>query len=124
MAAQIDPESLQRSTEQTPLLAEQPQDSARDEADNEAEPEPTPKRPKSWYAWRIFWAVLAIVILAVFIKGWVDSDSKEVNYCCLKFTREEFTNAFSLISKKPSRGHLGVVSAAQQLWCCKCCFSW
>ncbi|KAI6758742.1 hypothetical protein HG530_010982 [Fusarium avenaceum] len=78
MAAQIDPESLQRSTEQTPLLAEQPSDSARDEADNEAEPEPTPeRRPKSWYAWRIFWALLAIAILAVFIKGWVDSDSKE-----------------------------------------------
>jgi hypothetical protein len=80
MAAQIDPESLQRSTEQTPLLADQPQDSTRDEADNEAEPEPTPeKRPKRWYAWRIFWAVLVIIILAVFIKGWVDSDSKEVS---------------------------------------------
>lgn len=84
MAAQIDPESLQRSTEQTPLLAEQPSDSARDEADNEAEPEPTPeRRPKSWYAWRIFWALLAIAILAVFIKGWVDSDSKEVSNCRL-----------------------------------------
>lgn len=84
MAAQVDPESLQRSTEQTPLLADQPSDSARDEADNEAEPEPTPeRRPKSWYAWRIFWALLAIVILAVFIKGWIDSDSKEVNNCCI-----------------------------------------
>lgn len=82
MAAQIDPESLQGSTEQTPLLADQPSDSARDEADNEAEPEPTPeRRPKSWYAWRIFWALLAIAILSVFIKGWVDSDSKEVSIC-------------------------------------------
>jgi len=78
MTTQADPEGLARSTEQTPLLADQPSPEIH-EADNEPEAEPTPeKRPKSWYAWRIFWAVLAIVVLAVFIKGWIDADETEV----------------------------------------------
>ncbi|KAF5532468.1 hypothetical protein FMEXI_12425 [Fusarium mexicanum] len=77
MTTQVDPEALARTTEQTPLLADQPSPEI-NEADNEPEAEPIPeKRPKSWYAWRIFWAVLAIVVLAVFIKGWIDADETE-----------------------------------------------
>ncbi|KAF5976039.1 hypothetical protein FCOIX_7293 [Fusarium coicis] len=77
MTTQVDPEAVARSTEQTPLLADQPSPEI-NEADNEPDAEPTPeKRPRSWYAWRIFWAVLATVVLAVFIKGWIDADETE-----------------------------------------------
>jgi uncharacterized membrane protein YraQ (UPF0718 family) len=77
MSTQSDPEAHIRSDEQTPLLAEQHAET--EQAGTEPEIEPTPeKRAKSWYAWRIFWAVLAIVVLAVFIKGWIDSDETEV----------------------------------------------
>lgn len=73
MSSRNDPEAHVRSDEQTPLLADQHPGTGHPEA------EPTPEtRPKSWYAWRIFWAVLAIVVLTVFIKGWIDSDETEV----------------------------------------------
>ncbi|KAJ4122948.1 hypothetical protein NW768_009939 [Fusarium equiseti] len=72
MSSRTDPEFHARTDEQTPLLADQHPDTEHPET------EPTPeKRPKSWYAWRVFWAILAIVILSVFIKGWIDSDETE-----------------------------------------------
>ncbi|KAF5026998.1 hypothetical protein F66182_872 [Fusarium sp. NRRL 66182] len=77
MSTQNDPETAQRSTEQTPLLADQPQ---RDGGEDESQPDAEPTletRPRSWYAWRIFWAVLAIAVLAVFIKGWIDADDSK-----------------------------------------------
>jgi hypothetical protein len=77
MSSQNDPEAHVRSDEQTPLLIDQHVET--EHADIAPEIEPTPeKRPKSWYAWRIFWAILAIVVLSVFIKGWIDSDETEV----------------------------------------------
>ena len=92
MSSRADPEAHVRSDEQTPLLADQHPDTEHPET------EPTPeKRPKSWYAWRIFWAVLAIVILAVFIKGWIDSDETEVYASNLG---ETITNARSSILRK------------------------
>lgn len=39
---------------------------------NQLEPE---KKPHSWFLWRILWAVVAVVILTVFIKGWIDAGS-------------------------------------------------
>ncbi|RGP80311.1 hypothetical protein FLONG3_1612 [Fusarium longipes] len=76
MSSSSDPEARISSHEQTPLLADRHAETEQGAAEPEIEPTPE-KRPKSWYAWRIFWAVLAIIVLAVFIKGWIDSDETE-----------------------------------------------
>ncbi|KAK1637670.1 mitochondrial carrier domain-containing protein [Colletotrichum phormii] len=98
MAAQKDLESQpQQSDERTPLLgtpaeARSSQQAAED--NNEAnggvqDPEQVPlitgqdaqekkQRTTSWWLWRAFWAVLAIFVLAVFIKGWIDA--KDTNF--------------------------------------------
>ncbi|KAM5343519.1 hypothetical protein ACJ41O_012056 [Fusarium nematophilum] len=75
-----DPERRHEDTEHTPLLRDRPPQAGDDQAEPELEPqeEPTPeKRPQSWYAWRIFWAVLAIVVIGVFVKGWIDADETD-----------------------------------------------
>lgn len=79
MSSQSNPDARIRSDEQTPLLVGPHAEPDTEQAGTEPEIEPTPeKRPRSWYAWRLFWAILAIIVLAVFIKGWVDSDETEV----------------------------------------------
>ena len=68
-------------TEETPLLADQA-DEGRDEHEQAAllePPQSEAKRTKSWWFWRILWAVLAALVLAVFIKGWVDADDVDVS---------------------------------------------
>lgn len=52
--------------EETPLLTDQ----APDEQPHQKELE---KRKASWYIWRLFWILVAALILGVFIKGWVDA---------------------------------------------------
>ncbi|KAH6655196.1 mitochondrial carrier domain-containing protein [Truncatella angustata] len=37
------------------------------------EPQPRKERTKRWYIWRAFWVVLGALVLALFIKGWVDA---------------------------------------------------
>ncbi|KAH7333820.1 mitochondrial carrier domain-containing protein [Rhizoctonia solani] len=70
-----DLENSSRTDEQTPLLrAEQTANEHEQAALLEPQPEP---RTKSWYAWRVFWAVLAALVLGVFIKGWIDADDVE-----------------------------------------------
>uniref|UniRef100_A0A4E9EG36 Mitochondrial carrier protein n=1 Tax=Gibberella zeae TaxID=5518 RepID=A0A4E9EG36_GIBZA len=79
MSSRSDPEAPARNDEQTPLLRDQHIETEQ-VGNNESEivPAPTPeKRTTSWYAWRIFWTILVIVVLAVFIKGWIDSDETE-----------------------------------------------
>jgi hypothetical protein len=42
--------------------------------------EPEKARSKIWYyAWRGFWAILAILVIAVFVKGWIDADDVNVS---------------------------------------------
>ncbi|KAF5009282.1 hypothetical protein FDECE_4494 [Fusarium decemcellulare] len=80
MSNNNDPEASQQSTEQTPLLGDQPPhaEDGRSEPELEPESEPTPeKRSHSWYAWRIFWAILAAIVIGVFVKGWIDADETE-----------------------------------------------
>ncbi|EXF81404.1 hypothetical protein CFIO01_01066 [Colletotrichum fioriniae PJ7] len=101
MASHKDLESQpQQSDERTPLLgtsaeagsSQQPGEHRND--DNGAtegiqDPEQVPlitgqdgeekkERTTSWWLWRAFWAVLAIFVLAVFIKGWIDA--KDTNF--------------------------------------------
>ncbi|KAI1841540.1 hypothetical protein JX265_013505 [Neoarthrinium moseri] len=82
-----------KSTERTPLLAGEQtahggQDSERssldgrqasqDEHEEAALLEPQQeKRTAKWYLWRAFWVILATLVLALFIKGWVDSDATD-----------------------------------------------
>ena len=54
------------SSEETPLLRD-PEDTD-EETDQKHE-----QKPASWYLWRIFWVILAALILALFIKGWIDA---------------------------------------------------
>lgn len=68
-------------TEQTPLLASRAEE-GRDEHEEAALLEPPrneARRTKSWWFWRILWAVLAALLLAVFIKGWVDARDVDVS---------------------------------------------
>lgn len=70
-----------QSTEQTPLLASQVED-GRDEHEEAALLEPPQnesKRTKGWWFWRVLWAVLAALLLAVFIKGWIDAEDVDVS---------------------------------------------
>ncbi|KAL0943480.1 mitochondrial carrier protein [Colletotrichum truncatum] len=104
MAAQADLENQRQQTdERTPLLgssaeneeANQEPSRNRSERDDEHDvnedseqgylippeddnEEEKPQRTTGWWLWRAFWAVLAIVVLAVFIKGWVDA--KDTNF--------------------------------------------
>jgi hypothetical protein len=42
--------------------------------------EPEKARTKIWYyAWRGFWLILAILVIAVFVKGWIDADDVNVS---------------------------------------------
>ncbi|QRW10123.1 mitochondrial carrier protein [Ceratobasidium sp. AG-Ba] len=54
------------SDERTPLL----------QRDDATAPPGAEQKPRTWgwYAWRAFWAVLAAVVLGIFIKGWIDAD--------------------------------------------------
>ncbi|KAF7563118.1 hypothetical protein G7046_g1002 [Stylonectria norvegica] len=79
MSQEIFASVSERNTEQTPLLVGQPQIENEDAQDAQSESsEPTlEKRPKSWYAWRIFWTLFAAIVIAVFVKGWIDADDTE-----------------------------------------------
>lgn len=78
-------------TEQTPLLQNEERPSSAQDLDEHEqaalldpspdhhEPaEPAAKRTKSWWAWRIFWTIAAALVLAVFIKGWIDAGDTDV----------------------------------------------
>jgi hypothetical protein len=72
MAHDGDPENQTNieSNEQTPLLDDHQSDQGPDEDPDQKGPE---KKLASWYIWRTFWAIVGALILAVFIKGWVDA---------------------------------------------------
>lgn len=87
-SAAVGPESPSKtpprspSTEETPLLASQVEES-RDVHEEDAlpvQPETEAKRTKGWWFWRIFWTILAALVLAVFIKGWVDARDVDVRF--------------------------------------------
>lgn len=81
MSTRNDSESLHEPTEQTALLGDDRshvEDDRSVRSDAESTPQEPEARPRSWYAWRIFWAVIAIVVIGVFVKGWIDADETEV----------------------------------------------
>jgi hypothetical protein len=87
MTSHREPEINAAPDERAPLLA---QDAARYDAGAEREDgdltsEPQKPDSKTWYyAWRGFCVVLGILIIAVFVKGWIDAD--DVNVSALRRT--------------------------------------
>jgi uncharacterized membrane protein YraQ (UPF0718 family) len=83
MAFRPDVEANTKPDERAPLLANESSrhDAEAQPVDNEAEPDKPAvvARNWQWYAWRGFWAVLIILVLAVFIKGWVNSEDVDVS---------------------------------------------
>jgi hypothetical protein len=59
----------QVSTEQTPLLI----DSGSDGQPKHVE-EP-PEVVRGSLAWRVAWAIFAVLVIALFVKGWIDAGS-------------------------------------------------
>jgi hypothetical protein len=82
MTSYREPEITAAPDERAPLLA---QDAAR--YDTDAQPEDgdltsEPQKPasKTWrYAWRGFCIAFAILIIVVFVKGWIDADDVNVS---------------------------------------------
>lgn len=77
-------------TEETPLLASHSQAGEGRTEHEEAvllePPQSETRHTKSWWFWRILWTLLAVLILAVFIKGWVDA--KDVDVCVICCTSQ------------------------------------
>ncbi|KAL2694910.1 hypothetical protein Neosp_001499 [[Neocosmospora] mangrovei] len=74
-----DPESSRGTTEHSPLLGDRPPQVEGEGSESGAEPEPTPeeKTPRRRYAWRIFWILLLLIVIGVFVKGWIDADETD-----------------------------------------------
>ncbi|KAE9963342.1 hypothetical protein BLS_009387 [Venturia inaequalis] len=64
-----DEETANTTTEETPLLANQRADSTEQ---SEHDPASEPKT-RSWYLWRLFWLLIAALIIGVFIQGWINA---------------------------------------------------
>lgn len=77
MTRENDVETQAGHTESTPLLA----------GEQSVQPHPEhqedEKTPARWFLWRVFWVIAAALVLAVFIKGWIDADG-DVNVSALK----------------------------------------
>ena len=84
MAARRGLENGSTADERAPLLVPQRNEEASATASSEDDEEVTPK-PESEasrrraYGWRGFWIVVAILIIAVFVKGWIEADDVDVS---------------------------------------------
>lgn len=81
MASHRDMENGSTSTEREPLLSPS-QDGGRGTAPpvHDTMPEPQSEASKRRnYGWRGFWIVVTILIVAVFVKGWIESDDVDVS---------------------------------------------
>ena len=69
MPHEVDLEDQTSHNEETPLLSDERSDQ---QHVDQKEPE---KIGSGSHFWKIFWALLAIVIFTFFIKGWIDAGS-------------------------------------------------
>lgn len=82
MASNTDPVNASERGEREPLLG----DSQRPLLEDERPISPKPQHEEAttgrsaWKTspWKIVWAVLAIFVLAIFIKGWIDAKDTDV----------------------------------------------
>lgn len=66
MAHDSDAENQTDINEQTSLLNDH-------QTDQQLDPKGHDQKQTSWYVWRVFWAIVVAIVLAVFIKGWIDA---------------------------------------------------
>lgn len=81
MASHCDIETGSTPDERAPLLASQRAErEATAPPEDDAPPEPQSEASKRReYGWRGFWIVVALLTIAVFVKGWIESDDVEVS---------------------------------------------
>lgn len=82
MPARRDVENGTTPDEREPLLARaSPQDPANrpSEADDATLSDQEESTKRRAYGWRGFWIVVAILIIAVFVKGWIEADDVDVS---------------------------------------------
>jgi hypothetical protein len=70
MAEQRETSRQSADNEETPLLQDHSSDTNVEEGQRQTS---NHRRPARWYIVRLFWVIVASLILAVFIKGWVDA---------------------------------------------------
>lgn len=79
MSERNESESFREPSEHSPLLRpEQPQPEHSESASPSSDEASQQRRSKGWYAWRIFWLLVLAVVIAVFVKGWIDADETDV----------------------------------------------
>lgn len=80
MAARRDLENGSTSDERAPLLAPQrvEEDPALPEEAVAAKPQSEASKRRE-YGWRGFWIVVVILVIAVFVKGWIEADDVDVS---------------------------------------------
>lgn len=83
MASHPDVETGPAADERAPLLGQQRSEEANASSpslDDETIPKPQSEASKRrQYGWRGFWIVVAILIVAAFVKGWIEADDVDVS---------------------------------------------
>ena len=81
MASHQDVETGSAADERAPLLGQQPSEEANaSSSPDEALPKPQSEDSKRrQYGWRGFWIVVGILIVAAFVKGWIEADDVDVS---------------------------------------------
>lgn len=75
-------ESDTEADERAPLLANDNvrYDVTTPQEEDDATLEPDKTSSKTWhYVWRSFWCLFALLVIAVFVKGWIDADDVNVS---------------------------------------------
>lgn len=84
MASRLEIENNAVADERAPLLVPQPSEESStvhpdDEVPLSKDEQKRERVRRRWrYAWRGLWIIVVILVLAVFVKGWIDSDNVEV----------------------------------------------
>jgi hypothetical protein len=76
--------------ERAPLLAHHHVHDVTHVPTPEGAPTLDPQKPasKQWqYIWRAFFVVVAMLVVAVFVKGWIDADDVNVSASACRFDR-------------------------------------
>jgi hypothetical protein len=102
MATRSDIEHGSAPGEREPLLApQQSEGDATASLEDDSAPEPQSEASKRReYGWRGFWIVVAILIVAVFVKGWIESDDVDVSTAANTTRPWDYANALSQFDLK------------------------
>jgi hypothetical protein len=81
MTSQREPETSATADERAPLFAQDAvrYDGAEGPEDDAESQKPEPESKTWYYAWRGLCVVFGILVIAVFVKGWIDADDVNVS---------------------------------------------